>query len=86
MQKRDIMSRDVLACLLLLFIAFYSLYNEYSAIKSCKKYIRKKDIIIKFLEASEEYDACLKVRNDCNIQKVIYKKEMKKMDIAIFYN
>ena len=79
------MSRDVLACLFLLFVTFYSLYNEYSATKNCKKYIRKKDIIIKFLEASEEYDDCLKQKDDCNIQKVIYKRKMKNMDEVVFY-
>tara|TARA_B100000212_G_scaffold246684_1_gene188405 strand:+ start:5983 stop:6225 length:243 start_codon:yes stop_codon:yes gene_type:complete len=79
------MSRDILACLFLLFFTFYSLYNEYLVVEKCKKYIRKKDIIIKFLKASEDYDNCLEKYDNCNMEKVIYKNEMKKMDEAIFY-
>ncbi len=75
------MNKGIFFNFFLLFVIFFSLYNEYILTKKCKYYFRKEDLVIEYLKASEVYNSCNieKVIN-CTIEKSLYTKTMLEMD------
>tara|TARA_B100000945_G_C20299250_1_gene557176 strand:+ start:163 stop:405 length:243 start_codon:yes stop_codon:yes gene_type:complete len=75
------MNRGILFNLFLLFVIFFSLYNEYLLTKKCKYYFRKEDLVIEYLKASEIFTTCDNIsKTNCTVEKNLYTKTMLEMD------
>mgnify|MGYP001336883707 CR=1 FL=1 len=78
------MNKGILFNFFLLFVIFFSLYNEYILTKKCKYYFRKEDLVIEYLKASEVFNTCNSISKDnCVLEKKFYTKTMLEMDKAI---
>tara|TARA_Y100000592_G_C5449696_1_gene308018 strand:+ start:348 stop:590 length:243 start_codon:yes stop_codon:yes gene_type:complete len=78
------MYKGILFNFFLLFVIFYSLYNEYILTKKCKYYFRKEDLVIEYLKASEAFNNCNSINKDnCTLEEKFYTKTMLEMDKAI---
>jgi hypothetical protein len=78
------MYKCVLFNFFLLIVIFFSLYNVYIFPKKNVMYLRKKDVIIKYLKASEDFNTCkINHKLSCSLYKTLYKQTMFNMDNAL---